>query len=588
MRAPVSPSSVLSEAQSSASPPSGFSEAPSPFFIQPVNDQYTILYAPLSSHLSTTEEIGYSSVPKLFTDMNVVSLEASGILPVRIRTFPGLSGAGVLVGFLDTGIDYTHPAFRNTDGTTRILRLWDQSDTSGTPPAGISYGTEYTAEQINRALFTNSPAVSESAGGNQAAGQNSEPMNTNATARPIPERDPGGHGTAVAGIACGSPDAGEGFTGVAPLSSIAFVRLKPAKQYLRDYFRIPESAVACQENDLMIGIRYLLGCAAELKMPLVVCLSLGTNQGGHTGDSPLEEILNTALITPGICAVTGTGNEVGRGHHYFGQLRQPNDATDAELLVDAETSGFSIEFWADTPDLYSLGFTSPLGETVSPIPPGNATSRELSFLLERSRISVTWSVTDPVRGSQLILLRFFDPTPGVWRIRIVSLGAASGGFHLWLPIHGLVDPEVRFYTPDADTTLVIPSCASSPICVGAWDAYNSGLYAHSGRGFTRSGQIRPDFAAPGVRVTCPVSDGSYSSLTGSCAAAALAAGSAALLLESGLQQEPPRSFSADEVKRLFLNGVQKRSDYSYPNKEWGYGTMNVYESFLSHLKDESI
>ncbi|MCC8067544.1 MAG: S8 family serine peptidase [Clostridiales bacterium] len=249
---------------------------------QPVDDQFSILYAPLSDNLATVDEIGYFAVPKLFTGLNVVSLEASGILPVRIRTYLQLSGAGVLVGFLDSGIDYTHPAFRNEDGSSRILRLWDQSDTRGTPPAGISYGTEYTKEQLDEILLSG----------------NSD--------RPVPERDPTGHGTAVAGIACGSPDAGEGFTGAAPESSIAFVRLKPAKQYLRDYFRIPDSAAAWQENDLMTGIRYLLDCAELLSMPLVICISSGTSQGSHTGNSPLEEVLDTALCLHGIYAVTGS------------------------------------------------------------------------------------------------------------------------------------------------------------------------------------------------------------------------------------------------------------------------------------------
>ncbi|MCD8395931.1 MAG: S8 family peptidase [Lachnospiraceae bacterium] len=558
-------------------------------FTQALNETYSILYAPLSDHLSTVEEIGYSSVPKLFTEINVVSLEAAGILPARIQSFLELSGQGVLMGFLDSGIDYTHPAFRNADGTSRILRLWDQSDTRGAPPAGFSYGTEFTKEMIDQALFSGS--ATSFLKNDEAVHRKSPSAEAGQAAEFAPCQDLRGHGTAVAGIACGSPDAGEGFTGAAPMCSIAFVRLKHAKQYLRSYFRIPESAVAYQEDDLMLGIRYLMDCAALLAMPLVICISLGTNQGGHTGHTPFEETLNEALLSPGVFAVTGTGNEVGFDHHYRGRLRPTGEAVNIELLIDQETPGFSLEFWANAPELFRLGFTSPLGETISPLLPVNGFSRDFSFLLEKSRISVTWDITEQPERAQLILIRFFDPSPGLWHIQVTGSDAADHPFHLWLPIHGLVDPDIRFLAADADTTLVIPSCADLPVAVSAWNAYNDSLYLHSGRGYTRNDAIKPDFAAPGVQVTCPVPGGSYASITGSCAASALTAGAAALLFESGLRQNPPRYFSSEELKKLFLRGLRQRSGLPCPNQSWGNGEMNlfgIFQSLQSHFPSENI
>ncbi|MCD7814973.1 MAG: S8 family peptidase [Lachnospiraceae bacterium] len=558
-------------------------------FTQPVNETYSILYAPLPDHLATVEEIGYSSVPKLFTEINIVSLEASGILPARIQSFLELSGQGVLMGFLDSGIDYTHPAFRNTDGTSRILRLWDQSDPRGNPPAGFTYGTEFTKEGIDRALFSGTKAfVSENTA---TAASDAHPFDTDTAAGFVPYPDSRGHGTAVAGIACGSPDAGEGFTGAAPTCSIAFVRLKSAKQYLRTYFRIPENATAYQENDLMLGIRYLVDCAAQLNMPLVICISLGTNQGGHTGHTPFEEMLDEVLLSPGVCVVSGTGNEAGFGHHYRGVLRQHDESADAELLIDQETKGFSLEFWASSPELFRLSFTSPPGETISLPWPANDFSRDFSFLLETSRISVTWAVTEQPERAQLIFMRFSDPTPGLWHIQVTGTGTADRFFHLWLPIHGLVDPQIRFLAPDAETTLVIPSCAASPVTVSTWNAYDNSLYQHSGRGYTRDGALKPDFAAPGVSVTCPAAGGRYTSITGSCAAAALTAGAAALLFEGGLRQNPPRYFSSEELKELFFHGIRRRNDLTYPNPGWGNGELNLYgifQSFQSHFPADNI
>lgn len=531
------------------------------YYPQFVDTQYSILHAPLSDNLATVEEIGYSSVPKLFTFVDTVSLESAGILAAQLQPFLRLTGRGVLIGFLDSGIDYTHPAFRNLDGTTRIVRIWDQTDQTGTPPDGITYGSEYTESMINQALFSGAPLEI------------------------VPERDDFGHGTAVAGIACGSVDDSANFIGAAPESQIAFVRLKQAKQYLRDYFLIPEGAVAYQETDLMLGVRYLINVSRELGMPLVICISLGTNQGGHTGMTPLEDVLTSAQFNTGIYAIAGTGNEAGKGHHYQARLNNAEEFTEIELLVDQETDGFSIEFWADAPELYSIGFTSPLGETIQPVQPRSGTTREFNFLLEYSRINLTYTIVDMLSGSQLALMRFRNPSQGIWRIRVVNKVFVNGVFHLWLPISDLVDPMIRFYAPSSDTTLVTPSCASSVVTVGAYNAYNNSLFINSGRGYTRNNLIKPDFASPGVSLTVPIPNGQYSSLTGSCAASAITAGATALLVEAGLRQTPrPRYFTTQEIRTLFLRGANRSRIYTYPNREWGYGTMDVYgifESFLS-------
>lgn len=530
------------------------------YFPQPVDAQYSILHAPLSDNLSTIEELSYSSVPKLFTLIDTTSLEASGILSVQLQSYLRLSGSGVLVGFLDSGIDYTHPAFRNPDGSTRILRIWDQTLQTGTAPSGLDYGSEYTSDMINTALRSLSPFDL------------------------VPSRDTLGHGTSVAGIACGSSDPSADFSGAAPQSSLLVVKLKAAKQYLRDYFLIPDSATAYQESDLMLGIRYLVQTSQQLRMPLVICISLGSSQGSHTGTAPLEEVLTSAQFNAGIYAVAGTGNETGKGHHYRGLLTAAEESTEIELLVDQETHGFVVEFWADSPELYSIGFTSPLGETIQPVQPRNNTSQIFDFLLEESQIVLTYTIVELLTGSQVAVMRFQNPSQGIWRIRIVNKSFISGVFHLWLPITGLVDPEIRFYDPSADTTLVIPSCAAAIITTSTYNAANNSLFANSGRGFTRNGLIKPDFASPGVAVSAPSVNGQYTALTGSCASAALTSGAAALLAESGLRQSTPRYFTAEELKSLFLRGTRRSNIYTYPNREWGYGTMDLYESFASFLR----
>jgi subtilisin family serine protease len=529
---------------------------------QIVDSQYTILHIPMSDGQTTIANTGYANIPKLFTYVSTVSLEESGILSTQFQPILNLSGKGILLGFLDSGIDYTHPAFRNPDGTTRILGIWDQRDQSGTPPLSLQYGSEYTEDQINAALFSANPSEI------------------------VPERDENGHGTAIAGIACGTPQEESDFYGAAPESGILFVRLKPAKRYLRDYFLIPKDADAYQESDLMLGIRYLVETARRLQRPLVICIALGTNQGSHTGLSPLEEVLISAQTLSGIYVVTAAGNEAGMGHHFYGKLQSQGDSVTAELLVDTRTDGFTVEFWATSPELYSVGLISPGGEIIEPVPFRSKTSQEFTFLLENTKITIDYEAVEAVSGSMVALLRFSTPSAGLWRIQIVNRAYISGVFHLWLPITGLVDPDIRFYSPSPDTTLVIPSCAAPLITVSTYNAYNRTLFINSSRGYTRNGTIKPDFTAPGVNVTAPSisSVSGLASFTGSSAASAITAGAASLLVEWGLRRSEPRIFTSAELKSLFLFGTVRSPSLYYPNREWGYGTLNVFGIFEAMIR----
>ena len=238
--------------------------------------------------------IGYYVIPKLYGLLDTGSMEASGIPEIQNQPILALKGNGVLVGFIDTGIDYQNQVFRNLDGSSRIAAIWDQTIQSGDPPEGFLYGTEYTKQQIDEALESENPLVV------------------------VPSIDENGHGTFLAGIAAGSESEDGSFFGAAPKSMIAMVKLKPAKRYLRDFFFIKEGAEAYQENDLMAGMDYLRKLAEKLDMPLVIGIGLGTNQGSHFGLAPIEQLIRQISSVVGNIIVTAAGNETGRGHHYHG------------------------------------------------------------------------------------------------------------------------------------------------------------------------------------------------------------------------------------------------------------------------------
>ncbi len=144
-----------------------------------------------------------------------------------------MQGEGVIIGFIDTGIDYQHSAFLKDDKTTRILSIWDQSIDSSNHPSGFLYGTEYKSEEINDAL------------------KNEDPLSI------VPSTDLIGHGTMIAGVAAGSPAPEYEFSGTAPKADLLIVKLKEAKTYLKDFYVIPRLANAYQETDILLGIKYL-------------------------------------------------------------------------------------------------------------------------------------------------------------------------------------------------------------------------------------------------------------------------------------------------------------------------------------------
>ena len=524
------------------------------------NDYYGMIHYPLSERSFAgffEEGFFYTTVPKLYTLLDTANLDAAGITKVQTQPVLELTGQDIILGFIDTGIDYTHPAFRRSDGSSRICGLWDQTVQSGKAPYDLEYGSAYTNQEINQALEMEDPFAA------------------------VPSRDDIGHGTSLAGIAAGSTLPENDFNGAAPQSMIAVVKLKTAKEYLKTLFYVTGDAPVYQMTDIMAGIRYLLRLSEELVKPLVICLGLGTSQGDHSGDSPLDSMLSVTDQFRGFIGVAAAGNEAGKGHHYYGTALNSSDYNSVEILVPENTKGFCAELWGQPPEIYAVGFESPLGEVIPKISPRLSYSENISFILEKTRIFVSSEIIQTVSGSQLIFIRFSDPTPGSWKIRVYTNSYNSGSYHVWLPITGFSDPDIKFLEPNPETTLTSPGTSSSVITTAAYNAYTNSLYLNSSRGYTRTGQIKPDITAPGVNVFAPASRGRSTTVTGPSAAAAITAGACALVMEWGMKRTPSRIFNNAELKSLLIRGAGRREDLLYPNREWGYGTLDVYQVFSS-------
>ena len=497
----------------------------------------------------------YNSIPKCFTPTSMETLNQVGILPIQNYPTLQLKGKGTLIGFLDSGIDYANPVFRNLDGSTRIAAIWDQTVQSGSPPEGFAYGTEFTEEQINEALAEENPLSV------------------------VPSSDDTGHGTYTASLAAGSGNPQEQFLGAAPEASIAVVKLKQAKQYLRDYYFIPDSAVCYQETDLMLGLKYLNDLADSLNLPLVVCVTVGSSMGGHIGTLPFSYLIEGYSTRANHITVIGTGNEADKRHHYFNTIADMADKKDVEIRVGENVSGFSLELWTDIPNILSISILSPSGENTSRIPFRVGASAEIDFLFERTKVSVDYRLLVEKSTSELIFFRFDAPAPGIWKIIIEPLTLADSRFHMWLPVTEFLSGEVYFLEPDPYYTLTNPATTESPVIVSYYNGNTDALSQASGRGYTRFQQINPNISAPGVDVTGALPGGRFAARTGASAAASITAGAVALILEWLLTYENVPGIDSYQIKSLLILGAVRPNTMEYPNREWGYGQLNLYNTF---------
>ncbi len=561
-----------------------------PDCVRIISSQYAIGYKKITERLSMGK-YGYNSFPKCYGLMDSTSIDAVNV--GRIRNIPGLSltGRNVICGIIDTGIDYENPLFRNLDGTTRILALWDQSipgsasydsygrelnhvDGNGEAVSYVSgYGTVYTAEEINRALLT----------------QNPEEL--------VPSRDENGHGTFLSSIMAGGRDENNDFEGMAPDSLLAVVKLKQAKKNLRDFYGINPSADCYQEDDIMSGIRFLIDVADQENKPLVILLGLGTNQGDHRGNSYLEQYIDRLGNFIWIVVVDAAGNELTYGSHY--QSRNPDNISGdipyisgrsmeisqqgqspeiVEISVGEGETGFTLEVWGEAPGHLSVGIESPTGQIYSDRTT-NAVNLEagveIRFFYENTKVILEDILIEESSGNQVVILRFQNPAAGIWKLRIMQDSEIVNPYDIWLPVRAFLSSETRFLSPEPNITLCSPANSNLSITSAGYDHVNGSIYARSSRGYTRDGRKKPDITAPSVNVAGAWKSNIYTNMSGTSVGAAHLAGAAALILEWAVDRGNYPEINTRIVKQMIIRGARRESGESYPNRITGWGYLDL-------------
>ena len=494
---------------------------------------------------SDREQIEFMEKPKQLYFETLQGREASCILTVQDRN-TGLSGEGVLVGVVDSGIDYFHPDFRNEDGSSRILRLWDQS-IPGNPPEGYLTGTEYAKEEIDKAL-----ALGETEG-----------------RRFIPSRDFSGHGTAVLGIAAGNGRASDGVNrGIAYKSDLLVVKMGNAR----------ESSFP-RTTELIEGIDYLIRQAMKMGRPIAVNISFGNNYGSHQGDSLLETyISNVANVGRSVICV-GTGNNGNDRIHTAGKLRQGQ--TDmVEMSIGTYETTLNLQLWKAYADEIEISIETPSGERLPELSEKIGTQR---YRAGEADLLIYYGKPGPFQVTQEIYFDFIPVgtylTSGIWKLYLRGRRIKEGNYNLWLPGGNILNPVTGFYHPAAVETLTIPSTAAKVVTVGAYDSRLNAFADFSGRGGKQLTYFKPDLVAPGVDVTAPVPGGGYLGMTGTSFAVPFVTGAAALMMEWGIARRNDPFLWGEKVKAYLRRGAQPLPGFEkYPNESVGWGRLCFVES----------
>lgn len=494
--------------------------------------------------LAQLPEVEFIEKPKKLYFQTDVGRQVSCIDIVQDMPL-SLRGKGTLIGIVDSGIDYENAEFRNEDGTTRIVSLWDQS-VNGRPPAGYLAGTEYTREQIDAALATEDKEVRR---------------------QMVKTSDVSGHGTAVAGIAAGNGRGSEGrrFRGAAPEAELIIVKMGA-----------PREGGFPRTTELMRGVDYIVRKAVELRRPVAINISFGNTYGSHDGTSLVERFLNDIADMWKNVICIGSGNEGASAGHVSGKVRRQISET-VELAVQQREPALSIQIWKSYVDEMGVSVISPSGRQAGPFYEFLGAQR---YILGDTELLIYYGEPKPYSVKQEIYLSLL---PGkqyiessVWKIVLTPGRIVDGEYQMWLPTQTSLNMGTAFLQPNSMSTLTIPSTASLAVTVAAYDARTFSYADFSGRGpagmYEGENVLKPDIAAPGVRVTAPVPGGGYQSFSGTSFAAPFVTGSAALLMEWGIVRGNDPYLYGEKVKAYLRKGAKQLAGYErWPNALLGYG-----------------
>lgn len=484
-------------------------------------------------------EIEYVEKPFILETQDVQSFSSTGIISFKNRT--GLTGKGTIIGIIDSGIDYTLPIFRDASGGSKILYLWDQS-IRGTPPEGFKSGNLYTNEDINQAIN----------------GEKNIPIPITAS-----------HGTHVSGIAAE----------IANDADIIFVRVgsRPTDYYSKS-------------TEFMRAIKFILDRSLELKRPVAINVSYGSNEGSHKGLSLFEQYIDDQCLFWKNNIVVAAGNNANKGGHKRIQLTENSDE-DVEIIIGENEMIININIWPNFMDEFSITVINPSNQSSQALSMDNP---NLNNTMGNTRVTGIFYPIEPYSLARRVTIRLFTTSieqginSGIWRLKFRPIKIVNGQIDLYLPTSEGISPDTRFLSPSNILTVTVPGTATRVITVGSFDSRTDTVSLFSGRGDVSLGIYKPDILAPGENILSYLPGGTIGSLTGTSMATPHVTGVCCLLMDWGIVQRNDLFLYSQRLKALLLDNARRIEGQSYPTNELGYGFLYMRNVILKSYKDNEI
>lgn len=502
--------------------------------------------------------IVYIQPAELYTLQEISAIEAAGVYLLDEQKGLGLTGKDVVVGIIDTGIDYLNEEFMDAKGNTRINFIWDQTiNTNVTEDSRVPFGELYVSDDINKAI---------------TAKRNGEDPYAI-----VPSKDIVGHGTSMAGIV-GARGENPEIKGIAPECEFAIIKLAQAVSF--------KARNGYGDDRVMYGSPVIFSAIAILeeylkaqKKPLVVLLPLGTNSGNHKGEHMLDDYIQSITSNIGIAVVSGTGNEAIENGHVSGIMQNKDDEEVVDVIIAKGQKDFFLEIWVDLPNIAEVSLISPSGQSTDFIQVALNVEAGYSFTFEKTKSVIYYYIPERYSGDELIRIYFKDITPGIWRVALKLRLGEFATYNMWMMQKDLIYPGTRFSPSNPYGTVTIPGDSTFVITVAAYDQNNNNLLAYSGTAFKNDIDDKIDFAAGGVNTLTVGLNNTVRPISGTSLSAAIGAGACVLLFQWGIVNGNYPYMYTESIKTFLNRGTVKRKGDRYPNPHLGYGIINFYEIF---------
>lgn len=534
-----------------------------------IDDNFAILSIKLQNYMETIRSIKsiiYIELNGIYT-LSESPVEDSKAPIFHINPSLNLRGSGVVVAIVDTGIDYLNNEFMREDETTRILRIWDQTIDSGKTPDGFISGSEYTEEDINKAI--------------QAQKQGQNPYDI------VPSKDDYGHGTKMAGIV-GARGINREIVGVAPDCEFIIIKLQEASKEYIDFYYAKGDKAKYRNKDIIMALKYLYELSFTLNKPMIIYLPLGSNLGDHAGASILERYVDTKISgRNSLFVVTSTGNQGNTDTHTSGEIKSNGDSQIIELNCGKEQQGLVLQIYAQRPSKIKLGILSPSGERFENTNPRKTKHILINdapiwkFIYEGTTVQVTYDSPDEFTGDDKFVIKMEGITEGVWRFILTGNNIVDGKYYAWILQRELLAEDTRFLNPSPYTTLTIPGTAKTIINTSYYNQNNGAIVSESGRGYTMKDYIQPIITAGGINAITTKPGGGTITMSGASVAGAILAGCCALIIQWAVVDGNDPQMYATKLQAYIIRGARKREGDTYPNRQWGYGILDMQEIFKS-------